>query len=126
MQCWQDTAGTGGTGERKDGTIQVPTDGNMWNFAGPQNVHPTSSNIIKHHPTSSNIIQLSNNLPVKTTGPKISNSKVSCGCKLSFFTSRRDASESTELMLDVSDSHSSCAWNSSDIDQKLFDQQRTV
>ena len=44
MQCWQNTAGTGATGARKDGTIQVPTDGNMWNFGGPQNVHPASSN----------------------------------------------------------------------------------
>ena len=47
--------------------------------------HQTSSNIIKHHPTSSNTIQPSNNLPVKTTGPKISNSNVSCGYKLSGF-----------------------------------------
>ena len=112
MQCWQDTAGTGVTGARKDGTIQVPTDGNMWNFGGPQNVHPASSN----YPTT---------CQSKPQETQISNGNVSCSCKVSLFTLRRDAPESyTQLMLDVSDSLSysyvfiSFARNSSDINHQ--------
>ena len=66
---------------RKDGTIQVPTDGNMWNFGGPQNVHPASSN----YPTT---------CQSKPQETQISNGNVSCSCKVSLFTLRRDAPES--------------------------------
>ena len=90
MQCWQDTAGTGGA--RKDGTIQVPTDGNMWNFGGPQNVHPASSN----YPTT---------CQSKPQETQISNGNVSCSCKVSLFTLRRDASESYRT-------YARCVWQS--------------
>ena len=61
---------------------------------------------IQHHQTSSNYPTTCQSKPQET---EISNSNVFCSCKLSIFTSRRDVSESTELMLDVSDSlsHSS-------------------
>ena len=66
--CWGAT-GTGVTGARKDGTIQVPTDGNMWNFGVPQNVHPSSSN----YPTT---------CQSKPQETQISNGNVSCSCRV--------------------------------------------
>lgn len=64
----------------------------MWNFGGPQNVHPASSN----YPTT---------CQSKPQETQISNGNVSCSCKVSLFTLRRDAPESYRT-------YARCVWQS--------------